>query len=94
VADFDGDGRPDIYVGEMGLGDWKHPHPPAQRIFYNRGDSMEECIIDQGIGTHEAQIIPLDGRVGIVGKPYRSLDADAPRPPGVDAIHLWLPETK
>ena len=77
LADIDGDGRPDIYVGEMGLTDW----PLAQqRIFLSRGDRMEEHIIDAGVGTHEAQVIELDGRVGIVSKPYRSLQDSAPRP--------------
>lgn len=38
VADFDGDARPDIYVGEMGLTDWPHAQ---QRIFLSRGDRME-----------------------------------------------------
>lgn len=92
VADFDGDGRPDIYVGDMGLKAWNEPHLPAQRIFLNRGERMEEHIIDQGVGTHEAQLIELDGHVGIVGKPFRALDVAPPRPPDVDAVHLWLPD--
>ena len=92
VADFDGDGRPDIYVGEMGGTDWIHPRPPAQLIFLSRGDRMEEHIIDSGVGTHEAQVIELDGRVGIVSKPYRSLQDSAPRPAGVDALYMYLPE--
>lgn len=91
LADFDGDGLLDIYVGDMGLGDWLHPHPPAQRIFLNRGDRMEERVIDSGVGTHEAQVIELDGRVGVVGKPFRALGLDAPQPHGVDQVHLWLP---
>ena len=92
VADFDGDGRPDIYVGEMGTSDWTLPHPPKQLIFLNRGDCMEQHTIDTGIGTHEAQVIELDGRVGILSKPYRALQDSAPRPPEVDALYLYLPE--
>ncbi len=91
VADFDGDGRLDIYVGDMGAGDWLHPHPPAQLIFLNRGDRWEEHVIDSGVGTHEAQAIELDGGVGIVGKPFRALDVAGPRPAETDAVHLWLP---
>ena len=92
VADFDGDGRPDIYVGEMGGTDWIHPHPPEQLIYLNRGDRMEKHIIDTGVGTHEAQVIELDGRVGIVSKPYRALKESGPRPAGVDALYIYLPE--
>ena len=92
VADFDGDGRPDLYVGEMGRGDWTAPHPPAQLLFLSRGDRMEQVVIDTGIGTHEAQAIELDGRFGIVSKPYRALADSAPRPAEVDALYLYLPE--
>ncbi len=91
VADFDGDGCPDLYVGEMGLSDWT-THTPVQRIFLSRGDRMEEHIIDTGVGTHEAQVIELDGRVGIVSKPYRALQASGTRPAGVDSLYLYLPE--
>ena len=92
VADFDGDGRSDLYVGEMGRADWTVPHPPAQRLFLSRGVRMEELVIDSGVGTHEAQAIELDGRFGIVSKPYRALQDSAPRPKGVDALSLYLPE--
>ena len=92
VADFDGGGRPDLYVGEMGRVDWTVPHPPAQRLFLSRGDGMQELVIDSGVGTHEAQVIELDGRFGIVSKPYRALQDSAPRPVGVDALYLYLPE--
>ena len=52
---------------------------------------MEEHIIDAGVGPHEAQVIELDGRVGIVSKPYRSLQDSAARPAGVDVLYLYLP---
>ena len=92
AGDFDGDGRPDLFVGELGLPGGDHPHPPAARILLNRGHSFEEHVIDRGVGTHEAKLIVLDGRVGIAGKPYRSLSSELPRGEDVDGVHLWLPE--
>jgi hypothetical protein len=93
MADFDGDGLPDFFVGELGSPNGDHPHPPAHRIYLNKGGGQfEEHVIDEGIGTHEAKLIVLDGRVGIAGKPYRNMGSGAPRGPDVDCVNLWLPE--
>jgi len=70
VADFNGDGLPDIFVAEMGLG--KNPEP-KMLIYVNKGGAkFEEVIFQRGIPTHEAKVGDLtgDGRVDIVGKPY------------------------
>jgi hypothetical protein len=93
VADFDGDGRPDFFVGELGSPNGDHPHPPAERIFLSRGDgTFEEHLIDKGIGTHEARLIEIDGQLGIAGKPYRNIGSEAPRGSDVDCVNLWLPQ--
>lgn len=70
VADFDGDGLLDIFVGEMGLG--IHPDPELV-IFRNRGDlQFAPQVISRGVPTHEAKVVDLDGdgRPDIVGKSY------------------------
>jgi hypothetical protein len=92
VADFDGDGHPDLYVGEMGLPDGSDPHPPAQRIFLSRGSRLEEHVIDRGLGAHEAKAIEMDGRAGIVSKPFRLARENVPRTPEIDGIHLYTPK--
>jgi hypothetical protein len=92
VADFDGDGHPDVFVGELGDPGGKHKHTPAQRIFFNRGGKLVEQVIDSGVGTHEAKALRLDGELAIVGKPYRDLKSQVPREPDADSVHLWQPE--
>ena len=70
IADFTGDGRPDVYVGEQGMGEHD---TPRQFIFQNLGDGeFEEHVIAEGIPVHEAKAVDLtgDGRPDIVGKPY------------------------
>lgn len=70
IADFTGDGHPDIFVAEMGLG--KNPEP-RMMIYRNRGPGeFDEVVIERGIATHEAKLGDLtgDGRPDIVGKPY------------------------
>lgn len=70
IADFDGDGSPDIYVAEMGLGEYDSPE---QSVYLNDGDgSFTETVVARGIPTHEARVADLtgDGRPDIVGKPY------------------------
>jgi len=71
IADFDGDGRPDIFVAEMGLG--RNPDP-RMFVFRNRGGGhFEEVLIHHGTPTHEAKAADLtgNGRPDIVGKPYK-----------------------
>jgi hypothetical protein len=78
IADFNGDGLLDIFVGEMGLG--RHAQPRLI-IYLNRGGGeFAEQVICRGLATHEAKVGDLDGdgRPDIVGKPYwpeRHLDA-------------------
>ncbi len=83
IGDFDGDGRPDIFVGEMGLD--KNPDPKLLLYLNQGGGQFRETIIHRGLSTHEAKIADMtgDGRLDIVGKPF---DLNGGR------IDLWLNE--
>jgi len=84
IADFNGDGHPDIYVGEMGLGDHDDPR---HLVFLNDGEgNFKTVTVDTGVPTHEAKAVDLtgNGRPDIVGKsfhPERHVD-------------VWYNETK
>jgi len=91
IGDFDRDGKPDLFVGELGDPNGSHKHEPAIRVFFNHNGKLVEEVIDRNITTHEAKVIALDGQIGIVGKPYRNIDSTGPRGPEVDSVHLWLP---
>lgn len=70
IADFDGDGRPDIFVAEMGLG--RNPNPRMFVLLNRGGGQFEHVLIQEGVPTHEAKVADIDGdgRPDIVGKPY------------------------
>jgi hypothetical protein len=70
IADFSGDGLPDIFVGEMGLG--RNPNP-RMMILVNKGKAeFETVVIQEGVPIHEGKVGDLtgDGRPDIIGKPY------------------------
>jgi hypothetical protein len=70
IADFNGDGRPDIYVAEMGK---EVNDDPQHLLFRNEGDGeFSRNVIASGIATHEAKAVDLNGtgNPDIVGKSY------------------------
>ncbi|MFC6873696.1 FG-GAP repeat domain-containing protein [Halobellus marinus] len=69
IEDFDGDGRPDLLVAEMGL-DGKET--PRMFIYRNTDVGFERVEIDRGVATHEAKAVDVtgDGSLDIVGKSY------------------------
>ncbi|WP_136601639.1 FG-GAP repeat domain-containing protein [Salinigranum halophilum] len=71
VADFDGDGRLDICVAEMGLDGYKEPEVTVLSRRDDNFDFVETCL-SRGIPTHEAKAVDLtgDGLPDLVGKSY------------------------
>lgn len=70
LADFTGNGRLDVFVGEMDLGE---NDVPELFVFVNDGDGQfSERVVSRGIATHEAKVADLtgDGRADVVGKSY------------------------
>ena len=92
VADFTANGRPDLFVGELGDPNAKDRHAPSQRVYFNDGGRLVEQVIETGLGTHESKAIEIDGKVGVVCKSYRNVRGEIPRTPEVDSIHIWFPE--
>jgi len=73
VADFNKDGKIDIFTGEMRLGRNRNPR---LLIYLNNGDgSFTEHLVSRGIPTHEAKVADIGntGKLSIVGKPYMPL---------------------
>ncbi|MEM1996840.1 MAG: VCBS repeat-containing protein [Candidatus Bathyarchaeia archaeon] len=80
VADFTGDGLPDICVIEMDF-----TENPQVILFVNRGNGeFETHVVDEGVGSHDARLIRVDGKPAIVGKPFIGK--------WLGEVHLWMPK--
>ncbi|VTT88142.1 Gll3447 protein [Halorubrum sp. DM2] len=70
LADFDGNGRLDVYAAEMSLGENRIPR---HYVFRNEGDGQfERTVVAEGVETHEAKAVDLTGTglPDVVGKSY------------------------
>ena len=72
-----------------GTAPWQQPSSarPADIPEHRRRPLFVEQVIDEGIATHEAKVIVLDGKTGIVGKPYRGIKASN-RDGEADSVHI------
>ncbi len=78
VADFTGDGLPDICVIEMDFTDY-----PQMILFVNRGGGrFETHVVDEGAGSHDARLIHINDTLAIVGKPFTGKH--------LGEVHLWM----
>jgi len=70
VADFTGNGLPDIFAAEMGLG--KNANPRMILMLNQGGGRFEPCVFQEGVPMHEGKVADLTGNglPDIVGKPY------------------------
>jgi hypothetical protein len=80
VADFTGDGLPDICVIEMDF-----TENPQIILFVNRSyGRFETHVVDEGIGSYDARLIYINGKPAIVGKPFTGKHSGE--------VHLWMPK--
>lgn len=78
AGDIDGDGNLDLFVGEMGQWGPKSqpPQNPEARVWVLYGDgkgNFQTQLVNRGQGIHEGRLGDLngDGRLDILGKPFR-----------------------
>ena len=82
VTDFTGNGLLDICVIEMNFTD-----NPQVILFVNLGrGKFETHVVDEGVGSHDAKLIHINGKPAIVGKPFTGKH--------LGEVHLWVPKWK
>ena len=63
-----------LVVAEMHRGGWNPPYNHRAKIYEFRsndgGETWGESVLYEGAGTHEAELVELDGREAIVGKEW------------------------
>jgi len=76
VGDICGNGRIDVFVGEIGMADRKMDdyivRPPRSIVYENDGrGTFTRHVVDEGMGIHDAVLVDVRNRgvLDIVGKP-------------------------
>jgi hypothetical protein len=74
LADINGDGNLDVFIGEMAQWGNSVDNPNAKvRVLYGNGNGhFTEQIVSTGQGVHESKAADLDGdgKIDILGKPF------------------------